>query len=117
VYHGGVGMLTWTVRRLTGVAVLLFLCLHIIETSMLRFGPRAYESAIGIYKQLWFKPIEFLLVAAVIYHAGDGILVMILDAWPGGTRAYRTLVWTAAVLYAALIIPLGLWMMRRLLGF
>lgn len=109
-------MFTWAVRRITGVAVLLFLCLHIIETSMLRFGPAAYDSAISIYKQLWFKPIEFLLVAAVIYHAGDGIIVMILDAWPKGTRAYRALVWTAAALYAAIVIPLGAWMMRRLLG-
>ena len=116
MYRGGPGMLAWALHRITGVAVLLFLFMHVIETSMLGFGPRAYNFTLGIYRQLWFKPIEFLLVAAVLYHAGNGILVMILDFWPASTRYYRRLFWAGAALYVALIIPVGFVMMRRLFG-
>jgi len=117
MYRGGSGMLAWALHRITGVAILLFLLLHIAETTMLGFGPDRYNATLSIYKQLWFKPIEFLLVAAVIYHAGNGSLVMLVDFWPGATRVYRRMVWVAAVLYVTIIIPLGAWMMRRLFGF
>ena len=116
MYRGGPGMLAWALHRISGIGVLLFLFMHILETTMLGFGPRLYNSTINIYRQLWFKPIEFLLVAAVIYHAGNGIIVMVIDFWPRATRVYRTMVWAGAAIYIALIIPLGAWMMRRLVG-
>jgi succinate dehydrogenase / fumarate reductase cytochrome b subunit len=117
MYRGGPGMLAWALHRITGVAVLLFLFMHILETTMIGFGPDLYNATFAIYRQLWFKPIEFLLVAAVIYHAGNGIIVMILDFWPAATRVYRTMVWTGAVIYTLIVIPLGAFMMRRLFGF
>lgn len=117
MYRGGPGMLAWMLHRLTGIGVLLFLFMHILETTALGFGPDAYNAAFSIYRQLWFKPIEFLLVAAVIYHAGNGIIVMLVDFWPRAVRIYRTLVWAGAALYVAIIIPLGAWMMRPLFGF
>jgi len=116
MYRGGPGMLAWALHRITGLAVLLFLFMHIIETSMLGLGPGVYNTTISIYRQRWFKPIEFLLVAAVIFHAGNGILVMLVDFWPAATRHYRRLFLAGAVVYVALIIPLGFFMMRRLFG-
>lgn len=110
-------MLAWALHRISGIAVLLFLFMHILETTMIGFGPDLYNSTLNIYKHLWFKPIEFLLVAAVIYHAGNGIIVLILDFWPQATKVYRRMVWAGAVLYVAIVIPLGAWMMRRLFRF
>lgn len=113
MYRGSPGMLAWALHRITGVAVLLFLLAHIVETSMLTVSPQAYERAIGLYRQPLFKPLEFLLVAAVLYHAGNGIMVMILDAWPGATRGYRRMVWIGAAAYVALLIPVALIMLGR----
>jgi succinate dehydrogenase / fumarate reductase cytochrome b subunit len=116
VYRGSPGMLAWALHRITGVAVLLFLLAHIVETSMLALGPDAYNRAISIYKQPWFKPLEFLLVAAVLYHAGNGIMVMILDFWPASTRSYRRMFWIGAGLYAAAMVPVAYLMLGKLLG-
>ncbi len=116
MYRGGPGMLAWALHRITGVAVLLFLFLHIIETTMLGFGPTVYNATLSIYRQVWFKPIEFLLVAAVLYHAGNGILVMIVDFWPAATRHYRRLFWAGVAVYVVVIVPVGFVMMRRLFG-
>jgi len=57
-------MLAWALHRITGVAVLLFLFMHIIETSLLGFGPAVYNSTLNIYKQpgssrsnsCWWRP-------------------------------------------------------------
>lgn len=113
MYRGSPGMLAWALHRITGVAVLLFLFAHIIETSMLTVSPEAYNRAISLYRQAWFKPLEFLLVAAVLYHAGNGIMVMVLDFWPPATRNYRRLFWIGAAIYVVLLIPVAAVMLGK----
>jgi succinate dehydrogenase / fumarate reductase cytochrome b subunit len=107
-------MFAWALHRVTGVAVLLFLLAHIIETSMLTVSPEAYNRAISLYKQVWFKPLEFLLVAAVLYHAGNGFMVMILDFWPATARNYRRMFWVGATIYALIVVPVAIIMLGRI---
>ena len=114
MYRGGPGMLAWALHRITGVAVLLFLLLHIVETSMILYGPEAYQKALALYTQPWFKPFEFLLVAAVVYHAGNGLVVLVLDLFPYATRWYRTLFWVGAAVYALVMVPVAVVMLRPL---
>lgn len=116
MYRGSPGMLAWALHRITGVAVLLFLLAHIVETSMLTVGPQAYDRAISIYRQPWFKPLEFLLVAAVLYHAGNGLIVMILDFWPASTRMYRRMFLIGAGLYLVALVPVAYLMLGKLIG-
>ncbi|MDR7521859.1 MAG: succinate dehydrogenase, cytochrome b556 subunit [Armatimonadota bacterium] len=116
MYRGHPGMLAWALHRVTGVAVLLFLLMHIVETSMLLVGPDAYNRAIALYRQPWFKPLEFLLVAAVLYHAGNGLLVMILDFLPTPSATYRRMFWVGAGLYAVLLLPVAYLMLGGLVG-
>lgn len=116
MYRGHPGMLAWALHRITGIAVLLFLLGHIIETSMLGLGPETYNKTIEFYRQAWFKPIEFLLVAAVLFHAGNGVMVMILDFWPAATKAYRWMFWVGVGLYVAVLIAVAYVMLGTLVG-
>jgi succinate dehydrogenase / fumarate reductase cytochrome b subunit len=116
VYRGHPGMFAWILHRLTGIAVLVFLFMHIYETSMILVSPEAYNRAIGLYRQPWFKPLEFLLVAAVLYHAGNGLLVMVLDFLPMPSRAYRRLLWAGAAIYVVALIPVAYLMLGSLVG-
>jgi succinate dehydrogenase / fumarate reductase cytochrome b subunit len=109
-------MLAWVLHRITGLAVLLFLLMHIIETSMLMRGPEAYNRAIELYRQPWFKPIEFLLVAAVLYHAGNGLMLMVMEWRPTPSRAYRRMFWVGAGVYAAVLIPVAYLMLGKVVG-
>lgn len=116
MYRGSPGMLAWVLHRITGLAVLLFLLMHIIETSMLMRGPEAYNRAIELYRQPWFKPIEFLLVAAVLYHAGNGLMLMVMEWRPTPSRAYRRMFWVGAGVYAAVLIPVAYLMLGKVVG-
>lgn len=116
MYRGSPGMLAWVLHRITGLAVLLFLFMHIIETSMLMRGPEAYNRALDLYRQPWFKPIEFLLVAAVLYHAGNGLMVMFMEWRPTPSRAYRRMFWVGAGVYAAVLIPVAYFMLGKVVG-
>jgi succinate dehydrogenase / fumarate reductase cytochrome b subunit len=43
-YRGREGYWAWLLHRVSGVAIILFLFLHILDTSLIGFGPAAYES-------------------------------------------------------------------------
>ncbi len=116
MYRGGTGQLTWLLHRITGVAVVYFLTLHIFETLQLGLGPQAYDEATAVYKQPWFRPFEFLLVMAVAYHAFNGLRVMLFDYFPPLTRYRNPIFWIGVAIFAALTPLVGFFMLRPVFG-
>lgn len=81
-YRGAIGQWSWILHRLSGLGVVLFLVLHVIDTSWAVFYPALYEEAIATYQSPLFTIGEFGLVACVIYHAYNGLRIVIIDANP-----------------------------------
>lgn len=81
-YRGAIGQWSWVLHRVTGLGVLFFLILHVIDTSWSVFYPTLYEHAIKIYQSPLFTIGEFALVAAVVYHALNGIRIAVFDYRP-----------------------------------
>jgi succinate dehydrogenase cytochrome b556 subunit len=116
VYRGGTGQLTWLAHRISGVAVVYFLSLHIFETLQLGLGPGAYDEATAVYKQPWFRPFEFLLVMAVVYHGLNGLRVMLFDYFPRATRYRNQIFWIGVALFVVLTPLIGFFMLRPIFG-
>ena len=81
-YRGAIGQWSWVLHRLTGLGVVLFLALHVIDTSWAVFYPDLYVKAIAAYQSPIFTLGEFGLVFAVVYHAFNGIRIVIFDNKP-----------------------------------
>ena len=81
-YQGRFGQWAWIFHRISGLAVLLFLTVHIVDTSFVYFAPPLYEEALKLYKSVPFGIGEVLLMAAVLYHAANGIRVALVDFFP-----------------------------------
>lgn len=111
-YKGGEGMWSWILHRGSGLLVLGFLFLHIIDTSLIGFGKHHYDEVINIYKKPWFLPLEVLLVGAVIYHSMNGLRVILIDFWEAGARNERRLSVATNVISLALFIPSAVVMMK-----
>ena len=111
-YRVSWSQLAWFGHRASGLGVLFYLFLHIVETSMVLFGPEAYDAAVGIFKNLPARIGEVVLMAAIVYHALNGMRVIAMDFFPGLTIYYRPL--TYGVISATVIsmVPLGLLMLR-----
>jgi succinate dehydrogenase / fumarate reductase, cytochrome b subunit len=107
-YRVSWSQLAWFGHRASGLGVLLYLFMHIVETSMVLFGPDVYDAAVGIFKNLPARLGEVVLMAAVVYHALNGLRVIAMDFWPALTAYYRPL--TYGVIAATLIamVPLGI---------
>ena len=81
-YRGAIGQWSWALHRLSGLGVVLFLVLHVIDTSWAVFWPELYVEAIAAYQSPLFTLGEFGLVAAVVYHAINGLRITFFDYKP-----------------------------------
>lgn len=104
--------LAWFGHRASGLGVLLFLFLHIIETATILFGPEVYDFTQTFYHNLPARLGEILLMAALVYHSLNGLRVIVMDFWPSTTIYYRPLTYGVIIATVAAMIPLGLIMIR-----
>jgi succinate dehydrogenase / fumarate reductase, cytochrome b subunit len=107
-YRVSWSQLAWFGHRASGLGVLLFLFLHIVETSTVLLGPEVYDFTQTFYKNLPAKIGEVVLMAALVYHALNGIRVIAMDFWPGLTVYYRPLTYGVIVATVIAMVPLGL---------
>lgn len=78
-YRGQEGQLSFLLHRLTGLGILLFLIIHIVDTSMVYFAPELYEEVIEIYRSTPFMLGEIGLVFSVIFHGVNGLRIAYFD--------------------------------------
>jgi succinate dehydrogenase / fumarate reductase cytochrome b subunit len=111
-YRVSWAQLAWFGHRASGLGVLFYLFLHIVETSTVLFGPDVYNAAVGIFRNLPARLGEVLLMAALVYHALNGMRVIAMDFWPSLTVYYRPLTYGVIGATVAAMIPLALLMLR-----
>ena len=105
LYRGGDGMWTWVLHRITGVSVFFFLFVHVLDTALVRVSPEAYDLVIATYKTPIVALLEVGLVGAVLYHALNGIRVILVDFWSRGPRYQRAMTWVIAGIWLVVMIP------------
>ncbi|MFW2513937.1 succinate dehydrogenase, cytochrome b556 subunit [Demequina sp. SO4-13] len=103
LYRGREGMWMWLVHRTTGVAIFFFLLIHVLDTSLVRVSPEAYNEVIGAYKTPIYGLIEAGLVAAIVLHAFNGLRIIAVDRWTWALRHQRMLVWVVWGIFAVMM--------------
>ena len=119
LYRGDPGMWSWVLHRITGATIFFFLFVHVLDTALVRVSPEAYNEVVNTYKTPLVGLMEVGLVAAVLYHALNGIRVILIDFWQHGPRYQRLMLWGVAAIWLAVMIPalgvLGMHMAERFL--
>jgi succinate dehydrogenase / fumarate reductase, cytochrome b subunit len=115
-YRGAIGQWSWVLHRISGLGVVLFLTLHVIDTSWSVFYPALYEKAIAVYQSPLFTLGEFALVACVIYHAYNGLRIGIIDYRPEWWKHQQRAAWIVIGLTILTLIPTFVLMFGHVLG-
>jgi succinate dehydrogenase / fumarate reductase cytochrome b subunit len=92
-------------HRITGVTLFFFLFAHVIDTAMVRVSPEAYNTAVETYKNPLVGVMEIGLVGAVLFHAFNGIRIILVDFWSKGPRYQRQMTWGVLGLFVVLMVP------------
>src|SRR5437868_3380277 len=111
-YRGRAGHYSWLLHRLTGLGVLAFLLIHILDISLIGWGPRVFDSLLVIYRGRVFRVLEVALAGAVIYHALNGIRITIVDFWPAATTVHRKMIYAVAVIFVVVFVPTAFLMLN-----
>ena len=114
IYKGREGQWSWIAHRVTGVGVILFLFAHVVDTALVGWGPRAYNRVISVYKNPVVGLLELALVAMVIFHALNGLRIMLIDFWPRLADRNRQLIYGTVGTFFAGMIPITIIMVARI---
>jgi succinate dehydrogenase / fumarate reductase cytochrome b subunit len=112
LYRGHQGQFSWLFHRVTGVAVILFLFAHVVDTAVIGWGPEAYNRVLHAYENPFVRVLEYGLVAAVLYHAINGTKILLIDFFPRLTRHIRPLGIATVGIFLASMVPVT-WLMGR----
>ena len=69
----------YTLHRLTGLGLITYFVMHILVTSSRAFGADAWAEWMGNVSGPIFRVGEFLVVLAFIYHAFNGIRLVLVE--------------------------------------
>ena len=105
LYRGQYGMWSWVAHRITGVAIFFFLLVHVLDTALVRVSPEAYNAVMATYKNPVMGLGEAGLVAAIVYHAFNGLRIILIDFWKGGPKNQKGLLWGVIALWVIVMIP------------
>jgi succinate dehydrogenase / fumarate reductase cytochrome b subunit len=94
IYRWRTGAIAWLFHRVSGLALTLYLALHVWVTHHVVQGPESFNRIMGLLSSPPFKIVELALLAAIVYHAFNGIRILVID-FTQGSKYHKPLFWGA----------------------
>jgi succinate dehydrogenase / fumarate reductase cytochrome b subunit len=110
-YRGKTGQWAFLGHRITGMLVFLFLLLHIVDVSLVRW-PSLYNDVHAAYGNVVLRAFEVGLLFALLFHSFNGLRIVAVDFVPGAARIQRGLFSAVIAITLLLGVPGG-WVILR----
>jgi succinate dehydrogenase / fumarate reductase cytochrome b subunit len=99
------GFISFLLRRVTGIALVLYLFTHMWVIGSANSGAEVFDSRLTFFQSPAFKFAEIALLAAVIYHGFDGIRLLIVHYF--NVTEYRKSLFYAIFAASVLLVIAG----------
>lgn len=110
MYRGREGQWAFMLHRISGVGIVLYLLLHIFDITLVMYGPNGpFNAFLAFYHQWPFRIGLILVIGAVVYHAFNGLRIILMDLTSWGVRYQRSL-WYGTLTVTA---GLGIWVLVK----
>lgn len=97
------GMFSWILHRISGLGLVLFITIHIEGMYHIAKGPEAFNAVIAGYNTPLFKVLEIFLFAAIMFHAVNGLRVILLD-FASGSRYPKPLLYSTYIVVGVVFL-------------
>lgn len=101
------GFISFVLRRFTGVVLVIYLLLHMWVIGGANSGAETFNDRMEFLGSPFFRIMEIGLLAAVIYHAFDGVRLLIVHYFDV-TEYRKSLFYAAFAISVILTIAGGL---------
>lgn len=117
MYRGREGQWAFLLHRVSGVAIALYLLLHVIDISLVMYGPDGpFNAFLAFYHNWPFRIGLVLVMAGVVYHAFNGLRIIVMDFTSWGVRYQRSMWYATLVLTTAVGIPVLVKVIPEIVG-
>lgn len=99
------GFISFVLRRLTGVALVIYLLVHMWVIGGINGGAGTFNDRMDFLGKPFFRLAEIGLLAAVVYHGIDGIRLLIVHYF--NMTDYRKSLFYAAIVVSAILVIAG----------
>jgi len=90
-YQGKGPMLTYILHRITGLSIVLFVALHILAAFLTNYYGSAAGTFINKVYESWI--FQIYIIFCGLFHAINGLRIVILDLWPKLIEYQREAIW------------------------
>jgi succinate dehydrogenase / fumarate reductase cytochrome b subunit len=116
MYRGQSGQWSWLFHRVTGLGVLLFLLVHIVDITLIGFGRTVYNNSIAVFSAWPVRLLSLALIGAVLYHAFNGVRIILIDFWPAAYKYQRAMFYIVLALTIISFIPMAYYVAAPIWG-
>lgn len=102
LYRGGTPMGVWLLHRISGLSMIIFISLHVLASFIMHVMNTGSKLGIQINTIYESRPFQVYIYFCVIFHAVNGLRIILLDFWPQYLKYQREAIW----LEWALFIPI-----------
>ena len=106
-YRPREGMIAWAFHRISGLGIFAFVVLHVLDIYLVGGNPALYDEVLAFYASIPGRILEVVLGAALLYHALNGLRIIIIDLWPRMTVYHRALWWGTWIIFIGVGVPGG----------
>ncbi len=113
-YRGGMPMLAWLLHRISGIGIVIFVSMHVFAAFFLYAVPGGATNAIAAALTDFYEalPMQIFMLFAVLYHAFNGLRIVVLDMFPGLWKFNREAMWVQWALFLPMfLLPAALMIM------
>jgi len=96
----GVGMWAWVLFRISGLVLVAYLFVHIWVISHGRTSAESLNNLFDMFDKPFLVFLDLMLVSAVLYHALNGVRIVLMDLGIG-IRQHKAVFWVCMVVAAA----------------
>jgi succinate dehydrogenase / fumarate reductase, cytochrome b subunit len=94
------GSWAWILHRITGIGLTFYILVHIILLTGLLKGEAVFNAEMALFQSPVFLFFEWALGSLVIYHAANGVRIVLVDLANGARYQKKVL----AIVYALSVI-------------
>jgi succinate dehydrogenase / fumarate reductase cytochrome b subunit len=116
MYRGQSGQWSWLFHRVTGLGVLVFLLIHIVDITLIGFGSTVYNNALRVFDTAPFRIFTLALIGALLYHSFNGIRIILVDFWPSGYKYQRQMYYIVLVASVVCTIASAVFILAPIFG-
>ncbi len=105
-YRGGGPYISWLLHRISGIGIVVFVSMHVIAAFFLNAVPGGTTNAVAAALTDFYEalPMQIFILFAVLYHAINGLRVVVLDMFPGLWKFNREAMWVQWAIFLPLFL-------------